>query len=145
MWLIEGILTGLIAGIVMGVFSQLGYWQGIIRSHLIVIDGAFALRLSGRTGTNKAVYLTGTLIHLVTSAVFGGVYAVIARLAGFDPVTPLAVGLYVLLLWLAMLAVALPVAGQGFAGRRIRPSVWLEQLGLHVIFGFSFWLALLLI
>ena len=46
--------------------------------------------------------------------------------------------------WLvaAMLAVALPVAGQGFMGKKIRSSVWLEQLVLHVIFGFSLWWAL---
>ena len=41
-----------------------------------------------------------------------------------------------------MLAIALPVAGQGFSGRRIRSAVWLEQLVLHVIFGIVFWLAL---
>jgi hypothetical protein len=57
---------------------------------------------------------------------------------GFDLQWSLAVTVYVFILWLAMLAVALPIAGQGFMGKKIRSSVWLEQLVLHVIFGFSF-------
>jgi hypothetical protein len=41
-----------------------------------------------------------------------------------------------------MLAIALPAAGQGFLGRKIRGHVWLEQLILHIVFGFNFWWAL---
>jgi len=40
------------------------------------------------------------------------------------------------------LAVALPIAGQGFMGNKIRRSVCLEHLVLHVIFGIGFWWAL---
>ena len=48
MWIIDGILAGLIAGIIMGIFSQLGYWFGVVKSHLIVVDGAFGVHALGR-------------------------------------------------------------------------------------------------
>jgi hypothetical protein len=142
MWVIDGILAGLIAGVIMGIFSQVGYWVGLVRSHLIAVDGAFALRMINKDNRTSATYAVGTVIHLVTSIVFGIVYVAIAQVAGFDLQWSFAVAVYVFVLWLAMLAVALPIAGQGFMGKKIRSSVWLEQLVLHVIFGFSFWWAL---
>ena len=142
MWIVDGIIAGLIAGIFMGIFSQFGYWLGVVRSHLIMVDGAFALRMLKRDGGTPATYAVGTLIHLVTSIIFGIVYIAIAQLAGFILQWSVAVAVYVFVLWLAMLVMALPIAGQGFMGNKIRSSVWLEQLMLHVIFGFSFWWAL---
>jgi len=142
MWIIDGIIAGLIAGIFMGIFSQLGYWLRIVRSHLIVIDGAFALRMMKRDSGTPATYAVGIIIHLMTSIIFGIVYVGIAKLVDFDLQQALPIAVYVFVLWLAMLAVALPVAGQGLMGNKIRSSVWLEQLVLHVIFGFSFWWAL---
>ena len=142
MWVVDGIIAGLLAGIIMGIISQTGYWLGVVRSHLIVVDGAFALRKIGSGDGKAATYAAGTLIHLFTSMVFGAVYIAIARIADFDARWAAAVAVYVFVLWLAMLAVALPVAGQGFMGRKIRNAVWLEQLVLHVIFGASFWWAL---
>jgi hypothetical protein len=142
MWLIVGIIAGLIAGVFMGIASQIGYRLGLVRSHLVVIDGAYILRMIKRDNSTAAIYVVGIVTHLVTSIIFGIVYVSIARAAGFDPVLPSAVTVYVLILWLAMLAVALPVAGQGFMGKKIRRSVWLEQLVLHIIFGFGFWWAL---
>jgi uncharacterized membrane protein YagU involved in acid resistance len=142
MWIIEGIIAGVISGILMGVATEIGYRIGLVRSNLVVIDGSFALRMLKRADGTVAVYVLGIIIHLVTSLVFGIVYVVIARLADFDPRLISAVTVYVFILWLAMLAVALPVAGQGFMGSRIRRCVWLEQLVLHAIFGLSFWWAL---
>jgi hypothetical protein len=142
MWIIDGIIAGIIAGIFMGIFSQLGYWLGVVRSHLIVVDGAFAMQMINRNSGTSATYAVGTLIHLVTSIIFGVVYVAITQVTGFNLQCPVAIAIYVFVLWLAMLAVALPIAGQGFMGKKIRSSVWLEQLVLHVIFGFSFWWAL---
>jgi len=142
MWLVTGIIAGLTAGIFMGIASQIGYWLGLVKSHLVVIDGAYLLRILKRDGGTIVIYALGTVTHLVTSIVFGIVYIIIARVAGLDPLLPSAVTVYVLILWLAMLAVALPVAGQGFMGKKIRRSVWLEQLVLHIIFGIAFWWAL---
>jgi hypothetical protein len=49
------------------------------------------------------------------------------------------IALYVFMLWISMLFVALPIAGQGFLGRRLGLLTWLEQLVLHVIFGIGLW------
>jgi uncharacterized membrane protein YagU involved in acid resistance len=142
MWLIDGIVAGLIAGIFMGLLSQLGYWLGIVRSHLIVIDGASALHMIKQEGGTAITYTVGIIIHLTTSVVFGVIYVVIAKVADFDIQQVVPIVVYVFILWLAMLAVALPIAGQGFMGNKIRKNVWLEQLVLHIIFGFGFWWAL---
>jgi uncharacterized membrane protein YagU involved in acid resistance len=139
MWIIEGVLAGLMAGAIMGCISQLGYWLGILKSHLIVIDGKFALRKIQLDITPKAVYYIGIFIHLVTSIIFGIIYVFIAELVGFEPRTIWPIAVYVLVLWLAMLFSALPIAGQGFLGSKVSRYAWLEQLVLHIIFGFSFW------
>jgi uncharacterized membrane protein YagU involved in acid resistance len=138
-WIIDGILAGLIAGVIMGCISQLGYRLGILKSHLIVIDGEFALRKIQIKSSKQAVYSAGMIIHLVTSIVFGIIYVIIARLADFEVRSVWAISLYFLALWLAMLTVALPISGQGFMGRKIHTLVWLEQLVLHIIFAASFW------
>ncbi len=139
MLVVQGILAGLIAGVIMGCISQLGYWLGILKSHLIVIDGEFALSKIKLETTVLAVYSIGIVIHLITSIVFGIIYVLIAGLVGLDlrGIWPIAV--YALVLWLAMLITALPVAGQGFIGSKSSRYAWLEQLVLHIIFGFSFW------
>jgi len=142
MWIINGILAGLIAGIIMGCVSQIGYGLGILKSHLIVVDGEFALHKIKQNTTTLTVYAVGVIIHLITSIVFGAIYVLVANLAGIDLRTVWAITLYVLILWLAMLFTALPIAGQGFMGSKISRYAWLEQLVLHIIFGFSFWWAL---
>ncbi|MFC2042453.1 hypothetical protein ACFLTV_03070 [Chloroflexota bacterium] len=95
-----------------------------------------------RSENDIAVYVLGTMIHLVTSAVFGIVYVILATLFGFDTRLILAIVVYVFLLWVAMLFFALPVAGQGIMGKKISGMVWAEQLVLHIIFGLGFWWAL---
>ena len=141
-WLLTGAVAGVLAGAIMGILSQLGYRAGYVKSHLIAIDGAFVLRTLRRGTGPRAVYVAGVLTHLVTSAVFGAAYLGIASVAGVNPRQALPVALYTSALWLAMLVVALPVAGQGFLGRRLRSPVWLEQLVLHVIFGTGLWWAI---
>jgi uncharacterized membrane protein YagU involved in acid resistance len=142
MWIVDGILTGLIAGVIMGLVSQLGYWLKILKSHLIVIDGEFALRKTKQNITMPAIYVVGVILHLVTSIVFGIIYIAMAKIAGLDLRGIWSITVYFLILWLAMLLVALPVAGQGFLGKRISRYAWLEQFVLHIVFGINFWWAL---
>ncbi len=139
MWIMDGVLAGLIAGVIMGFVSQISYCFGILKSHLIIIDGRFALQKMNRNDTGLAVYLTGIVLHLITSMVFGIIYVLIARLFGFDVRNITIIIIYFFILWLAMLFFALPVAGQGSMGNKIHRFVWLEQLVLHIIFGLSFW------
>ena len=139
MWIVDGILAGLIAGFIMGSISQLGYWLGILKSHLIVIDGKFALSKIKMDTNTQAIYSIGIFIHLITSIIFGIIYVLIAELVGFELRSIWLTAFYVLILWLAMLFSALPIAGQGFMGSKISRYTWLEQLVLHIFFGFSFW------
>jgi len=145
MWLIEGLVAGLIAGIFMGIGTEIGYRLGLLKANLVIVDGSFALRLMNRAESRIAIYLLGTVTHLVTSAVFGIVYVILAILFGFDTRLILAIVVYVFVLWIAMLLFALPVAGQGIMGKKISGVVWAEQLVLHIIFGLGFWWALGLI
>ena len=142
MWLVEGLLAGLLAGILMGIATEIGYRLGLLKANLLIVDGSFTLRLMNRSESNIAIYALGIVIHLVTSAVFGIVYVILAKLLGFDTRLILAIVIYVFVLWIAMLFVALPVAGQGIIGKKISGIVWIEQLILHVIFGLGFWCAL---
>jgi len=145
MWLVEGLVAGLIAGIFMGIATEIGYRLGVIKANLMIVDGSFALRLMNRPESSVAIYVLGIVVHLVTSAVFGIIYVILAKLLGFDTRLILAIAIYVFVLWIAMLFVALPVAGQGIIGRKISGIVWVEQLVLHVVFGLGFWWTLGLI
>ena len=71
------------------------------------------------------MYAAGLLVHLITSGVFGAIYVVAASLSGLNATaigSLRAISLYVALLWLSMLFVALPVAGEGWLGRNRAPS-----------------------
>jgi len=142
MSIIDGLIAGLVAGIFMILLSEIGYRLKLIKGNLVLIDGSFAWRLIGAKVNTVGIYILGIFIHLMTSLVFGLVYALLTRLVVFDFRSALAVAVYVFLLWLAMLFVALPLAGQGLLGKKAGNSVWLEQLFLHLVFGVAFWWAL---
>jgi len=134
--------AAVIAGIFMYITSELGFRLGLSKSNLALIDGEFAIKSIRMQSSKLFSYLFGIPIHLVTSALFGVVYFGIIK--GLDLNAPSAqvIAPYVLCLYLAMLFIALPVAGQGILGRKIGRSAWAEQLIYHVVFGIGFWWAL---
>lgn len=131
---LAGFLAGVAAGAVMGVTSDVAARLSIFRSSMFVVDGRFLLTASGMKDSSVALYAAGIPMHLVTSGIFGALYPVAARFAGLETFSPALVALYVMFLWLSMLFIALPAAGQGFLGSRAGPLTWLEQLALHVVF-----------
>ena len=137
-----GVIAGLIAGFAMGLCSEIGFRLNLFRSSLAWIDGSFVARITGRAMSRAQTYIVGAIMHLVTSGVFGGVFGTAMALLGLRPGL-LILCFYVFLLWLAMLFSALPIAGQGLAGRKLGPHTWLEQVVLHIIFGVVFAWALL--
>lgn len=137
-----GFLSGALAGIVMGLLSHALFTFNVFTSSLFVIDGSFFFRSLRLRGTPLLVSGAGLVIHLITSGVFGVVYMVAGNLLRLDKTTRgslTAISMYVALLWLSMLFIALPVAGEGFLGKKSGPSAWLEQLVLHVIFALVYY------
>jgi len=133
-----GIVPGLVAGVFMGLCSEIGYRLSIFRSSLIYIDGTFFTSTTGVTLGRGAIYGLGVIIHLFTSAAFGVGYAILVMLLRPEVSTLLFVCGYIFLLYLGMLAVALPVAGQGFLGKRLGRFTWFEQLIVHVVYAIVF-------
>jgi Mg/Co/Ni transporter MgtE len=135
--LLTGFISGAVSGIVMGLISHMLFRLNIFKSSLIIIDGSFLFRILKYQGSPRLIAGAGLCIHLVTSGVFGALYPAATTLLKLgDEVVrsfPL-ISLYVTLLWLSMLFIALPVAGEGFLGRRSGRISWLEQLTLHGIF-----------
>lgn len=134
--------AALISGIFMYVTAELGYRLGLSKSNLALIDGEFAIRSIRMQSRKLLSYLFGIPIHLVTSAIFGVIYFGIIKVLEVDAPSAQVIAPYVFCLYLAMLFVALPIAGQGILGLRIRRSAWAEQLIFHVVFGIGFWWAL---
>lgn len=134
--------AAVIAGIFMYLTAELGYRLGLSKSNLALIDGEFAIKSIRMQSSKLLSYVLGIPIHLVTSALFGVVYFGIIK--GLESNAPSAqvIAPYVFCLYLAMLFIALPVAGQGMLGLKIRRLAWAEQLIFHVIFGIGFWWAL---
>jgi len=137
----EGIIAGILAGIFMGIVSEIGYRLGVLRASLPIVDGSFAAKLLKVKPETWRVYILGAPIHLVTSAIFGIVYYALGLALDFEPSSPGVITAYVAILWLSMLFVALPAAGQGFLGSKMGQFAWLEQLVLHIVFGIGFWWA----
>lgn len=142
MTIAEGLIAGVIAGSFMGAASWGGHRLGWFKSNLISIDGQFATRLLRLKSTPLRTYALGIPIHLVTSAIFGIVYAGIVRVLDVRAGSVLVILPYVVVLWMGMLFTALPVAGAGLLGRKVGPNVWAEQLLIHAVFGAVFWWAL---
>jgi len=140
--LLEGVVSGLAAGILMGLISHAGFKAGIFKSSILIIDGMFAQQRAGLKYNEQQTVLFGVPVHLFTSVSFGLAYAVLVSSLKVEPINGWLIALYVLMLWVSMLFVALPIAGQGFLGRRLGPLIWIEQMGLHVVFGIGLWGAL---
>lgn len=138
----NGIMAGLIAGLFMGVLSDLGYRLKVFRSSLVVVDGSFLFRFLKKSGSPTTLYLVGFPIHLVTSALFGAIYTAGTVFFGLSVLSAGLVSVYFFILWLSMLFIALPVAGQGFMGMNVSRFTWLEQLFLHIVFGAGYYKAL---
>ncbi len=135
---IAGFVSGAAAGIIMGIISHALHKLRIFTSSLIVIDGSFFFRTLGKQAGPGTVAGTGLVIHLVTSGVFGAIYFIATAILAIAPREAASsyslIGLYIGILWLSMLFIALPVAGEGFLGRRSGKHSWFEQLLLHIIF-----------
>ncbi|HAR96730.1 MAG TPA: hypothetical protein DCR97_12335 [Deltaproteobacteria bacterium] len=137
-----GFVAGLLSGFFMALVSDIAHRLRFFGSSLIAVDGSFAVRMMGKNPQGQPrplVYCLGIVIHLVTSGIFGAVYAVLTNLFQFDPGNVVLFAIYVLLLWLAMLFSALPIAGLGVLGRGAGRFTWLEQLLLHMVFAGVFW------
>lgn len=129
-----GLLAGVAAGAVMGVASDAAARLRVFRSSMFIVDGSFLLRTFGMRDSSVILYAAGIPMHLVTSGIFGALYPAAAWFTGLDILSLPLVALYILILWLSMLFIALPIAGQGFLGNKAGPLTWLEQLALHVVF-----------
>ena len=133
------VIAAIIAGAFMALTSEIGYRLGMLKSNLIIIDGAFAIkRLKWKQGT-ATIYVLGVIIHLMTSAIFGVIYYAIISLFDLSATAIYVIAPYVVFLWLAMLFMALPISGQGMVGQKIGRFSWIEQLVFHAIFGIVFW------
>jgi lysylphosphatidylglycerol synthetase-like protein (DUF2156 family) len=145
MLVLQGILSGLIGGILMGAVSEVFYQLGIFKSTIFIIDGSFVTRFMKRRADKMNTYLFGIPVHLLTSTAFGVIYLGGTHILKRDPHSVWIFCTYVAFLWISMLLVALPIAGQGFLGRKGSRFAWIEQIVLHIVYGIGLWFSLTLI
>lgn len=145
MIVVEGLLAGLWAGLLMGLASELLYRLGLFKISQFLIDGSFITARLEKPRSQGFEYAIGIPIHILTGVVFGIVYYVGTDLLDWEASSfPLIVG-YSVLLWLAMLFNALPLAGQGIAGQKAGAYHWVEQLVTHAVFALGLWWAVSII
>jgi hypothetical protein len=145
MIVLQGILAGLVGGILMAAVSEVFYRSGTFKSSILIIDGSFVTRFMKKPADATNPYLFGIPVHLLTSTAFGGMYMIEAHIFKWNPLSVWILCSYVGFLWISMLFVALPVAGQGFLGRKGSRFAWAEQLLLHIVFGIGLWLSIIFI
>jgi hypothetical protein len=140
--ILAGFISGAVSGIIMGLVSHILFRLYIFKSSLIAVDGSFLFRTLKLKENPFLLYAAGFCIHLITSGIFGGFYIIAATIFGFNYLSFSLVCLYIITLWLSMLFIALPIAGEGFLGRKSGRLAWIEQLFLHGIFCVVFYLCL---
>jgi len=140
--LFTGFLSGALAGALMGIISHICFRRGLFKSSLIIVDGSFFFRTLNVKANIAGIFWVGFTIHLVTSGVFGAIYGVATDLLGLNPLSLPLLGLYIFFLWLSMLFIALPVAGEGILGSKSGPLTCVEQFVLHLIFFIFYYIAL---
>ncbi len=139
MLLFEGLVAGLVAGILMGLISHAGFKIGMFKSSLFLIDGSFVQHILRLDPDVKQAVILGIPVHLFTSLSFGIGYVVPVMILKLDLLNGWYIVFYIFILWISMLFMALPTAGQGLFGKKLGSFTWLEQLVLHVIFGIGLW------
>ncbi len=139
MQLTDFLTAGLVGGILMGLVAETGYRSGLFRMSLFLVDGEFALKLLGLKHSRSLAYLLGLPIHLMTGTMFGLAYGLLCRFIPLNPHDPVTVTIYTFFLWISMLFCALPIAGQGWMGRKAGNRVWFEQFFVHIAFGVGLW------
>jgi hypothetical protein len=137
--LFDGVVSGLAAGILMGLISHIGFKSGIFRSSIFIIDGTYVQKILRLKQEADKALLLGVPVHLFTSMSFGIGYVVPVSLFKLDLLNGWLTAFYVFILWLSMLFVALPTAGQGVWGRKLGSVTWIEQMALHMVFGVGLW------
>ena len=142
MIVLEGILGGLVGGILMAAVSEVFYRSGTFKSSILIIDGSFVTRFMKKHADATNIYLFGIPVHLLTSTTFGVVYMIGTYILKWNPRSVWILCPYAAVLWISMLFVALPVAGQGLLGRKGSPFAWAEQLLLHIVYGGGLWVFL---
>lgn len=142
MIIFQGILAGLVGGILMATVSEAFYHFGIFKSNILIIDGSFVTRFMKRRADTLNTYLFGIPVHLLTSSTFGVIYMSGTHVLKWNPRSEWILFPYVTVLWISMLFVALPVAGQGLLGRKGSRFAWAEQLFLHFVYGIGLWFSL---
>jgi hypothetical protein len=135
MIILQGIVAGLVGGILMAAVSEAFYQLGAFKSSILIIDGAFVTRFMKRRADTINIYLFGVPVHLLTSTTFGVIYMSGTDMVKWNPRSVWILCTYVTVLWISMLFVALPVAGQGLLGRKGSGFAWAEQLFLHIVYG----------
>ena len=140
--IIKGILAGLVGGILMALVSEAFYRLGIFKSNILIIDGSFVTRFIKRHADTINIYLFGIPVHLLTSTTFGANYMIGTYILKLNPQSVWILCSYLAVLWISMLFVALPVAGQGLLGRKGSRFAWAEQLFLHIVYGIGLWFSL---
>jgi uncharacterized membrane protein YagU involved in acid resistance len=139
MFIVEGIIVGLLAGAFMGGTSEILYSLGIFKASQLQVDGKFVTdKLKGESSEAKR-YAFGIPIHLFTSVVFGVIYMGFTDVLDWDRESLGLIAAYLFVLWLSMLMVALPVAGQGFLGKNIGQYAWSEQFVTHLVYALVLW------
>jgi hypothetical protein len=137
--LVPYVWAGLVGGVLMGFASEIGFRLKLFQLGLITADGAFAAKMLGLKTAPKVIYGLGIPIHLATGVVFGLGYGILCLVFALDPQVLSTLVIYTFFLWLSMLFIALPIAGQGVMGQRAGRRVWWEQLMVHIMFGAGFW------
>jgi uncharacterized membrane protein YagU involved in acid resistance len=142
--IIAGAIAGMVAGAVMAMYAMLAsvtfLHQGFFTplygiASPIVGAGAMATSMQQGVYFSLGPALVGLIVHMLWSAMYGVIFALIARAARLHGIQAIVVGLvYGLAVQLVMSLIVLPLVGQGgMPGVIGLPSFTVE----HLLFGLT--------
>jgi uncharacterized membrane protein YagU involved in acid resistance len=148
---IAGAIAGMVAGAVMAMYAMLAsatfLHQGFFTplygiASPIVGTGAMATSMRQGVYFSLGPALVGLIVHIMWSAMYGVIFALIARAARLHGLLAIVAGLvYGLAVHLVMSVIVLPLVGQGGMVGEIGPPSFTVE---HLLFGLTLgvWVAL---
>ncbi len=138
-FILRGAIWGIVASLVMALYAMIasaGLGQGFLTPLYgiasPIVGGRDMMASMSMVHVNIGPLLIGAIVHMMWGALYGVVFALLARQFGLQGVTGLIAGaVYGLIVMAIMMYIALPIVGAGGMPQTVGFSFGVE----HVIFG----------
>jgi len=138
MSLVDGVFTGLVIGTVLSLPAFIAELLHHRENLPLIPD---VKEIWGHNVPAGNVLAWSTLLYLLLSSAYGGIYVLVADFLPLTPYSLLSIGVYSSVFLIIFLFIVAPLLGFGFSYRREGRWVWFELLISHLLFALAYFYA----